>query len=63
MDNVDNTDSVKNEVMVKDSSNTIMMRDMQCQDNSMMYTFDVLVVVGLAIIIVQLAKILKARRR
>ncbi len=55
---MDNQDTM----MMKDSMNSMMMKQMQ-KHHTMMYTFDVLVLVGLATIIVLLAKILKAHRR
>lgn len=59
---VENQDNMQNQMMMKDSMNTTMMNQMQ-KHYTLMYTFDVLVLIGLATIIVLLAKILKAHRR
>jgi hypothetical protein len=59
---VDNQDSMQNQIMMKNSVNSMMMKEMQ-KHHTLMYTFDVLVLVGLAAIIVLLSKILKAHRR
>jgi hypothetical protein len=48
--------------MMQDSMNTMMMREMQ-KHHLFMYTFDILVLIGMGAIIVLLAKILKAHRR
>ena len=53
---MDNQDSMQNQMMMKDSMNGMMMKEMQ-KHHTLMYTFDVLVLVGLATIIVFLAKI------
>ena len=58
---MDNQDSMQNQMMMKDM-NGMMMKEMQ-KHHTLMYTFDVLVLVGLAAIIVLLSKILKAHRR
>lgn len=57
-----NQDAMQNQMMMRDPMNCMMMKEMQ-QHHNMMYTFDVLVLVGLATIIVLLTKILKAHRR
>ncbi len=59
---MDNNDSMQNQMMMKDSMKSMMMKEMQTH-HTLMYTFDVLVLVGLATIIVLLAKILKAHRK
>lgn len=58
---MENQDNMQNQMMMKDM-NSMMMNQMQ-KHHTLMYTFDVLVLVGLAAIIVLLAKILKAHRR
>jgi len=59
---MDNQDSMQNQMMMKDSMSGMMMKEMQ-KHHTLMYTFDVFVLIGLATIIVLLAKILKAHRR
>jgi len=59
---MDNSDSMQNQMMMKDSMNSMMMQEMHMHHN-LMYTFDVLVLIGLGTIIVLLTKILKAHRR
>ncbi len=59
---MDNQDSMQNQMMMKDSMNGMMIKEMQ-KHHTLMYSFDVLVLIGLATIIVLLAKILKAHRR
>jgi len=53
---------MQDHMMMKDSMNEMMMKEMQ-KHHTLMYTFDILVLVGLATVIVLLAKILKAHRR
>lgn len=59
---MDNQETMQNQMMMKDSMTSMMMQQMQ-KHHTLMYTFDVLVLVGLATIIVLLAKILKAHRQ
>jgi hypothetical protein len=59
---MDKQDTMQNQTMMKDSMSSMRMKQMQ-KHHTLMYTFDVLVLVGLATIIVLLAKILKAHRR
>ncbi len=59
---MNNQDSMQNQMMMKDSMNSMMMQQIQ-KHHTLMYTFDVLVLVGLATIIVLLSKILKTHRR
>ena len=53
--------SMQNQMMMKDSMNSMMMKEMQ-KHHTLMYTFDILVLVGLATIIALLLKILKAHK-
>ena len=60
---MDDQDSMQNHmVMMKDSMNTMMLHHMH-KHHALMYTFDVLVLIGLATIIVLLSKILKEQRK
>lgn len=59
---MNNQDSMQNQMMMKDSMNSMMMKEMQ-KHHTLMYSFDVLVLIGLATIIVLLVKILKAHRQ
>ncbi len=59
---MDNKEPMQNQSTMKNSMNSMMMKEMQ-KHHTLMYTFDVLALIGLATIIVLLAKILKAHRR
>ena len=54
--------NMQNHTMMKDSMNGMMMKEMQ-KHHTLMYTFDILVLIGIGTMIVLLAKILKAHRR
>ncbi len=54
--------NMQNHTMMKDSMNGMMMKEMQ-KHHTLMYTFDILVLIGMGVMIVLLAKILKAHRR
>jgi hypothetical protein len=59
---MDDQDSMQNQMMMEGSMHGMMMKEMQ-KHHTLIYTFDILVLVGLATIIVLLAKILKAHRQ
>jgi hypothetical protein len=59
---MDNQDSMQNQTMMKDPMNNMMMKEMH-KHHTLMYTFDVLALIGLVTIIVLLVKILKAHLR
>jgi len=59
---MDDQNSTQNQMMMKDSMNGMMMKEMQMH-HTIMYTFDILVLIGIGTMIVLLAKILKGYRQ